>query len=330
MAQTTYSRSFGGAYSGQPGDDVLGSRVESFVNGEGSDIPAGIAVCQKGTTEGSVELIDAAADVPVGVVLNSYARDPNSLSNADAVKDGNMANVLTEGAVFVKVEDTLDVSDDVFVRHTANGAGKLQLGAFRSDSDSGNASQVFGARWLKGASAGGVALLYFSAAAHRAAFEAGDAATTAQALQDHLDDAADAHDASAISLADAANLLAAAEVEAAIAELAKYECIEVADPGGANAAIPVTRSASLGIVTAGAETNTLAIPTFLGQKLFLYMDTRVGGDRVVTSAQALNQTGNTIMTFGAARDNILLQAIKVGSALRWQVVANDGVALSGP
>ena len=100
----------------------------------------------------------------------------------------------------------------------------------------------------------------------------------------------------------------------------------LADPGDA-AAIPVTRSASIAITTAGPETNTLAIPTFIGQQLALICDVYVG-DRVITSAQAINQAANTIMTFGAAADMIVLQAMQVGGALRWRVVANDGVALS--
>ena len=101
----------------------------------------------------------------------------------------------------------------------------------------------------------------------------------------------------------------------------------IADPG-TGVAIPVTTSGVVPIVTAGAETNTLAIPTFVGQVLDLIMDTRVGGDRVVTSAQRINQAGNTIMTFGAAGDYIRLIGVTIGGVLRWQVAANDGVALS--
>lgn len=133
--------------------------------------------------------------------------------------------------------------------------------------------------------------------------------------------------ASLIGVEDSAGLITATTVETALAELVKYVPVTLADPG-TGVAIPVTRSATVNIVTAAAETNTLAIPTFLGQKLILNMDTRVGGDRVVTSAQAINQAGNTVMTFGAARDNIVLEAITVGGALRWQVTHNDGVALS--
>jgi len=105
-------------------------------------------------------------------------------------------------------------------------------------------------------------------------------------------------------------------------------CSVIADVGDA-AALPVGFSYFMPITTAAAETNTLAIPTFVGQRIRLMMYARVGGDRVITVAQAINQTGNTIMTFGAARDFIELEGVQiVGDALRWQVVANDGVALS--
>lgn len=103
--------------------------------------------------------------------------------------------------------------------------------------------------------------------------------------------------------------------------------IEVADPGTGQA-IPVTGSAYIGFNINGSETNTLAIPTSINQSLILNADTVTSGSRAVTASQGINQTGNTVMTFGAARDCIGLKAIKVGGALRWQVAFNDGVALS--
>ncbi len=138
---------------------------------------------------------------------------------------------------------------------------------------------------------------------------------------------ANAKGASLVGVEDSAGLLTATTVEAALAELVKEIPLTLADPG-TGVAIPVTRSATVNIVTAAAETNTLAIPTFVGQVLVLNMDTRSVGDRVVTSAQSINQAGNTIMTFGAARDCITLRGVKVGGALRWTVMGNDGVALS--
>lgn len=106
-----------------------------------------------------------------------------------------------------------------------------------------------------------------------------------------------------------------------------YAPIVVADPG-TGVAIPVTRSASIAITTAAAETNTLAAPTFVGQRLELIMNVRVGGDRVITASARINQAGQTIMTFGAAGDFISLVGVRVAGNLVWQVESNDGVALS--
>lgn len=117
------------------------------------------------------------------------------------------------------------------------------------------------------------------------------------------------------------------EVALALDTVSAANPSELADPG-TGVAIPVTRSATINIVTAAAETNTLANPTFVGQVLVLNMDTRAVGDRVVTAANGINQAGNTIMTFGAARDCITLRGVKVAGALRWAVQGNDGVALS--
>lgn len=141
-----------------------------------------------------------------------------------------------------------------------------------------------------------------------------------------LKSTANAKGASLVGIEDAAGLLAAGTVEAALLELVKYVPVNLADPG-TGAAIPVTRSAHVAITTAGAETNTLAIPTFIGQKLILVCDVYVG-DRVVTAAAPVNQTGNNTLTFGAAGDFIVLEAAQIAGALVWRVVANDGVALS--
>ena len=118
----------------------------------------------------------------------------------------------------------------------------------------------------------------------------------------------------------------AGNVSFSAATRAAAAAFTIADPGNAGA-IPVTTNGVCALTSAGAETRTLAIPTFMGQRLSIVCDTYVG-NIVVTSSQALNQAGNTIMTFGAVRDYIALEAITVGGALRWQVLGVDGVALS--
>lgn len=99
----------------------------------------------------------------------------------------------------------------------------------------------------------------------------------------------------------------------------------IADPGNAGA-IPVTGSGHVPIVTAGAETRTLAAPSFTGQLLSISMKTDAG-DCVITCATGINQTGNTTITLNDAGDAILLEAIEVGANKRWRVVRNDGCTL---
>lgn len=100
----------------------------------------------------------------------------------------------------------------------------------------------------------------------------------------------------------------------------------ITDPGNAGA-IPVTKSGVCAITTAGAETRTLAIPGHIGQIIMLMIDID-GGSCVVTSAQAINQTGNNTITINDVNDTITLIGGSIGGALRWRVLANDGAVLS--
>lgn len=102
---------------------------------------------------------------------------------------------------------------------------------------------------------------------------------------------------------------------------------EIADPGTGNA-IPVTDSGIVKITTAAAETNTLAIPTFEGQQLAIFCEVYAVGDRVITVASAINQTGNNTITLGAVDDMIILIGIDKGGTLLWRVFQNDGAGLS--
>jgi hypothetical protein len=102
----------------------------------------------------------------------------------------------------------------------------------------------------------------------------------------------------------------------------------IPDPG-TGAVIPVTRSGSIALtIGAGAETNTLAIPLWVGQRLTIYADTVGAGTRAITSAQPINGAGNTIMTFNATFDFLTLQGITIGGAFHWAVAANNSVVLT--
>jgi len=102
---------------------------------------------------------------------------------------------------------------------------------------------------------------------------------------------------------------------------------EIADPGNAGA-IPVTTSGVVNMTSgASPETRTLASPTFQGQTLLISLAATGGGNVAITASAAINQAGNTVMTF-SNQDVIKLEANRSGGSQRWQVTANDGVALS--
>jgi len=100
----------------------------------------------------------------------------------------------------------------------------------------------------------------------------------------------------------------------------------IADPGNGGA-IPVTDTGECQIVTTGAETRTLAAPTYVGQMLLISFKTK-GGNCVITCATGVNQSGNTTITLDTAGDAVLLVAKQNGSNIRWSVVMNDGASLS--
>jgi hypothetical protein len=111
--------------------------------------------------------------------------------------------------------------------------------------------------------------------------------------------------------------------------LIKSSCSVVSDPG-TGAAIPVTVNTSMSFtIGTGAETNTLAIPEWAGQRMSLMASTvGGGGTRAVTAASALNSAGNTVMTFDAVDDFACLEGVDRGGTLCWRILTNENVALS--
>lgn len=159
--------------------------------------------------------------------------------------------------------------------------------------------------------------------------------TTARAVQQRLDQfeslVGSSSGAAEIGIADSGSFWTGTTVQAVCDEIPTYGLRNVIADPGTGQAIPVTASGQCKFTVAAgvAETNTLAIPTYVGQQIALNVATLgAGGTRAVTAAQAINQAGNTVMTFNNARDFILLLGISTGGVLRWQVVSNDGVTLS--
>ena len=99
------------------------------------------------------------------------------------------------------------------------------------------------------------------------------------------------------------------------------------DPGNAGAISVGTKILGyVPLVTAGAETRTLAAPTVIGQELLLYCKTFVG-NCVVTCATTVNEAGNNTITFTATGQACKLTAVEEGANIRWRLGSVDGAAL---
>lgn len=97
----------------------------------------------------------------------------------------------------------------------------------------------------------------------------------------------------------------------------------IADPGDGEA-IPVTASGRVELVTAGAETRTLAAPTFGGQELLLGMKTD-GGNCVITVTGC--DDGDTV-TFANTGEMVRLVGVAKAAAFVWRVVADPDTIVS--
>lgn len=100
----------------------------------------------------------------------------------------------------------------------------------------------------------------------------------------------------------------------------------LSDPGDGGA-IPVGHFGNCAMSALVGATRSLASPSFAGQILCLSVAIS-GGTITVTASGAINQAGNTVMTFNAPEDSITLIGANVAGVVRWRVLANDGVALS--
>lgn len=101
----------------------------------------------------------------------------------------------------------------------------------------------------------------------------------------------------------------------------------IRDPGNGGV-IACTKNGGLcELVTAAAETRTVAAPTKSGLTLRIAMKID-GGDCVVTLPAAGNQTGNNTITFADPGDFVELVSTNVSGTLKWKIAVNSDAALS--
>ncbi len=151
--QLTYSSDHPAAFIGQKVDLGIYNTISKAA--EGSAIPFGLAMV-RGTDPDQCQLPSAAGEDFIGVSQYTSA----GLVDADDVhqyEEYREVNILDFGLIWVSPEQSVNPGDKVFYRHTAPGVEVV--GAFRSDSDDGNATEVQGATWETVSGAGGLGII---------------------------------------------------------------------------------------------------------------------------------------------------------------------------
>lgn len=172
MSQTVYNETPSAAMPGMIADNTGSARIRSAKLVEPGGAPFGIFVT-KGANAGEVEYPDAAGDKICGLLVHTHHIDRTNLAAGMDINVNDIVPVAEEGRFYALIEEDMAEDDPVYVRHTANGAGKLQLGAIGKDGDDpgGGATRVL----LKGASirvagtvaGGAVAVVAFNLEASR-------------------------------------------------------------------------------------------------------------------------------------------------------------------
>jgi len=122
--------------------------------GASSTIGYGLLVSIDNDFPGRAHLPTAAADITTAASVAGITVRSNVVENEDSegYQVYDEMECLSQGVIYVEVEAAVDVSDSVYVRHTASGTE--QRGAFRGDADTADASILPGARFLEAGTAG--------------------------------------------------------------------------------------------------------------------------------------------------------------------------------
>jgi len=128
-------------YRGEKAGECKGSSHYQFT----AALPAGVVVCQ-GVADDAAVVPSSAALVAGAIGVTAY--NPLQPAPADVATTNDfpalsVGEVVYEGTIWVICEDAIAAGARVYCRHTANGTGKLQLGAVRSDNDGGGATVAY-------------------------------------------------------------------------------------------------------------------------------------------------------------------------------------------
>lgn len=162
MSQTSYSVNMSEGKNGALYDCGDNDVMSYVVPTTGAAVGYGKLVVRNGT-EGQCKLPAASTDVTVKENVLGFALAQQNIES-DSSGDpehpvGSVIPVLRKGRAYVKVEETVTEASEVYVRYAAGGNG---VGAFGDTAGTSERALLDGARYVKGASANGLAVVEFN------------------------------------------------------------------------------------------------------------------------------------------------------------------------
>lgn len=153
MPQTSYTdapvKAYEGAVADQGKKDLISKTTSDAVTYGRfvcNDEVLGDAYCRLPAASGDI------GGVTFGVAVAKTSSDSAGYAEYDSV------SILNKGRVWMIAEDAVSAGDAVYVRYTANGAGKV-VGQVRSDGDSSKAAALSRAKFASSAGAGDLVLV---------------------------------------------------------------------------------------------------------------------------------------------------------------------------
>ena len=101
------------------------------------------------------------------------------------------------------------------------------------------------------------------------------------------------------------------------------------DPGDAGSIVVDRSPCIVNLVSAGAETRTLAVPSRVGALCTLVMKTD-GGDITLTVTGGYNEDGDTSFTFSEVGQFVTFQAVDISGTLTWRKLSDYGLGNIAP
>lgn len=168
MSQVTYASSHAATFAAVIAaiaavtniDAVAGTgRAIIITTTDGSPLTVASVAVTAGSTQAGSTTTYSTSDMILGVSMQQHTLRQDS-SGVVQYAQYDTVSTLSQGRIYVPVEETVVAGDPVYVRTMVDST--KPRGSFRNDADSGNAVLVANARYTQGAATNGLAVVEFN------------------------------------------------------------------------------------------------------------------------------------------------------------------------